>query len=177
VETNNRQKILMIAAAAGLGLLILDSLVISPLYASWEARSKQIADLRKTLAEDRQLLQRQTMILGRWDRIQTNALPSNESLAEATLLKAFDRWRQDGGVTISSTKLQWRDSGEDYLTLECRADATGDIRSIMRFLYDLEKDPMAVKIESLDLSSKDESGQQLSLGLQVSGLLLGSAQP
>ena len=94
------------------------------------------------------LIKRKSLLLGRWDRIQTNALPSNESLAESALLKSFYRWAQDSGVSIASTKLQWRESGEDYLTLECRADATGDIHAVTRFLYEMEKDPLAVKLES-----------------------------
>jgi hypothetical protein len=177
VEIKNRQKLLLIVAAAGLLLLVADSLVISPLYASWESRSKEITDMRKTLSDDRQLVKRKALLLGRWDRIQTNALPSNESLAESALLKSFYRWAQDSGVSIASTKLQWRESGEDYLTLECRADATGDMRAVTRFLYEMEKDPLAVKLESLEISSRDDGGQQLSLGLQVSGLLLGTQSP
>jgi hypothetical protein len=31
---------------------------------------------------------------------------------------------------------------------------------------------MALKIESLDLNSKDNTGQQLTLGMQISGLVL-----
>jgi hypothetical protein len=177
MEIKNRQKLLLIAAGAGLLFLVADSLIISPLYASWDARSKQIADLHKNLNEENHLLTQQARLTERWDRIRTNALPRNESLAEGALLKAFYRWAQDGGVSIGSTKLQWRESGEDYLTLECRADATGDMRSVTRFLYEMEKDPLAVKLESLEITSRDNNGQQLSLGIQVSGLMLSTPEP
>jgi hypothetical protein len=45
---------------------------------------------------------------------------------------------------------------------------------LTRFLYDVEKDPMALRLESLDLSAHDDAGQQLTLDLQVSGLAIKS---
>jgi hypothetical protein len=61
-------------------------------------------------------------------------------------------------------------------TLECRASATGDIQSLSKFIYDAEKDPLAVKVESVEITSRDNNGQQLSLVLQVSGLVLNQTQ-
>jgi len=43
---------------------------------------------------------------------------------------------------------------------------------LSRFIYDVEKDPMGLKLDSVDFSSRDNTGQQLTLALQVSGLAL-----
>jgi hypothetical protein len=51
-------------------------------------------------------------------------------------------------------------------------DATGDLGRLSRFLYQLERDPMALKLATLELGARDKEGQQLSLGLQLSGLVL-----
>jgi len=93
------------------------------------------------------------------------------------MLKAFDRWSQASSVSVSSLKPQWRQTDEDYTLLECRADASGNMETLSRFLYEVEKDPLALKVEALEITSHDNDGQQLSLGLQVSGLLLTPAQP
>ena len=58
------------------------------------------------------------------------------------------------------------------MTVECRADAFGSLQAITRFLYEIERDPLALKIESVEINARDRAGQQLSLGLQVSGLRL-----
>ena len=58
------------------------------------------------------------------------------------------------------------------MTLECRVDGFGNLSSLTRFLYDVEKDPMALKVEAVEITARDNDGQQLSLALQVSGLLL-----
>jgi hypothetical protein len=45
---------------------------------------------------------------------------------------------------------------------------------VSRFLYDIEKGPLGLKLESVDINSRDNTGKQLTLGLQVSGLVLTS---
>jgi hypothetical protein len=57
------------------------------------------------------------------------------------------------------------------MTLDCRADAVGNLSEIARFLYEVEKDPLAFKIEGVDITARDTEGQQLALALQVSGLV------
>ena len=69
----------------------------------------------------------------------------------------------------------WR--AEFFDKLECRVDASGDLETLSRFLYDIEKDPMALKLQSLEFSSHSDNGQQLTLALQVSGLVLTPPAP
>ena len=44
--------------------------------------------------------------------------------------------------------------------------------TLTRFLYEVEKDPIALKVDSMDITARDNDGQQLALALQISGLLL-----
>ena len=82
------------------------------------------------------------------------------------------------GVTRVSIKPQWKQPEDDYMTLECRVDYTGDMSRLSRFLYEVENDPMGVKVDNVEISSRDDTGRQLTLGLEVSGLLLNPpAQP
>ena len=58
--------------------------------------------------------------------------------------------------------------------MDWRVEASGDLDTLAHFLYDIEKGPMALKLESVDLSARDDTGQQFTLGLQVNGLALTS---
>jgi hypothetical protein len=58
------------------------------------------------------------------------------------------------------------------MTLECRADTFGNLASLTRFLYEIEKDPLALKVDAIEIAARDNEGQQLTLGVQISGLLL-----
>lgn len=168
----NRQQMLIIVAGAAFVLLVGDHLVFSPLVSAWKSRSAEIADLRKQVTKGNDLLKRETVYRSRWENMSTNTLPFNTSLAEQQVLNAFDTWSHESSVSVNSISPQWRRDKDGYMTLECRVDAAGTISTLSRFLYALEKDPMALRVESLELTSKDKEGSQLALGLQVSGLVL-----
>jgi hypothetical protein len=172
METKNREKLLLILTGGCLVLLLLNWLVVSPLIASWHHRSDRIADLRKSLADGDILIRRQDSIRSRWDRMSTNSLSSTPTVAERQLFDAFDRWVRESRVTEGSFKPELKPTEDNYSVMECHAEVTGTYSTIVRFLYDLENDPMGLQLEDVELTARDDSGQQISLGLEISGLLL-----
>jgi len=177
VQIKNRQQLLIIVAGVAFGLLIADALIFTPLTKAWQARSVRIADLRKQVDEGAKLLSRAEALRLRWKQMQTNALPNNNSKAEQQVLSAFDKWSQDARISVNSITPQWKqERDEAYQTLECRVDAAGSVGTLAKFLFNVERDPMALKIESVEITARDKDGQNLSLGLQISGLVLNGTE-
>jgi hypothetical protein len=172
VKIENRQQALIIAAIVVVGLLLLDRVVARPLSASWKARSLKIAELQKRISDGNATVRRANNIRDRWEQMKTNTLAADN--AERRLLEAFNRWSRESNISISSIQPQWKRGDDDYMTLECHANASGPINAMARFLYDIEKDPMALRVESVEVQSRDENGQTLAVNLQVSGLVLGN---
>jgi Tfp pilus assembly protein PilO len=173
MKIEDRQRFLVVLTLAVLGLLIADRLVFRPLTKSWKDRSERIADLRKQVTDGSLLLQRENSLRARWSQMSTNTLPTNPSLAEQQLLKAVDTWAQESHASVTGITPQWKNDEDDhYQTLECQVDTAGDLETLSRFLYDLEKNPMALKLESVELTSHDNTGQELVMGLRISGLVL-----
>jgi hypothetical protein len=177
MQIKNRQQLLIIGAVAAAVLLTGDRLVLSPLLKAWGGRATRIAELRKEVAQGKVLLQREQNIRARWQQMSRNALPNSTSAAEQQVFKAIDLWAQNSGVAISAITPQWKHDSDDYMTFECRVDAAGDLGKLSRFLYSVERDPAALKLELLELGARDKEGQQLSLGLQLSGLVLTPQKP
>lgn len=169
MKIENRQQVLAVVAIAVVSLLLLDRLVIDPLTKSWKARADNINDLQANITKGKSLIARGNRDRARWEEMKTNALPVDT--AERKLLEAFQRWSRESNTSVSSIQPQWK-QGEDYMTLECRANASGPVSALAQFIYNIEKDAMALRIESLEITSRDDNGQNLSLGLQVSGLIL-----
>lgn len=177
MEIKDRQKVLLIVAVACVLALIGNSLILNPLISSWKSRAQRISDLRSSVTQGQVLIDHEDAIRRRWDNMRTNTLPANTSVAETEFIKTFDRCARESGITVVSYRPQWKQN-DDYTTYECRADINGNIETIARFLYELEKDPMALKVDSMEIATHDDKGQQLSLGIQISGLLLtAQAQP
>lgn len=172
MKTENHQQLLIVLAIGAAAVFAADKLAVGPLTKLWKARSIRVAELRKEVADGALLLQREKSLRARWDEMLKNTLPNNASLAEQQLLKAFDAWSRESRVSINGITPQWKHDADDYMTLECRVDASGDLATLSRFLYDIEKDPMALKLESVELSARDNTGQELAMGVRVSGLVL-----
>jgi Tfp pilus assembly protein PilO len=178
MKIENRQQWLIVLTIAAMALLIGDRVVLGPMAHWWKTRAATITELRHQVKEGKLLIQREAAIRSRWDLMRTNTLPNNTSLAEEQVFKAFYGWERESGVSITDTTPQWKNDTDDYLTLNCRVEASGTLATLSRFLYDIEKGPLALKLDSVELSSRDNTGQQLILSLQVSGLaLVSQTQP
>jgi len=162
----------MVLTIAVVVLYATDLVVIEPMFGWWKTRAKTVAELREQVKNGRRLIQREAGLRGRWDQMRTNTLPDNPSLAEQQTLKAFDNWARESGSDVTGITPQWNNDSPDHLTLNCRLEAAGDLGTLSRFVYDIEKDPKAFKLESVELSAHDATGQQLTLDLQISGLVL-----
>lgn len=172
MKIENRQQILGVVAIAIVSLFVLDRVVVRSLTASWKARSERIAKLQKQINDGNATLKRANSIRDRWSEMQANTLAADN--AERRLLEAFNRWSRDSNISISSIQPQWKRGDDEYMTLECHANASGPINAMARFLYDIEKDPLALRIEAVEVQARDEAGQTLAVNLQVSGLVLGA---
>jgi hypothetical protein len=174
VKIKSREKLLILGAGLMIVYLAGERLIINPLIGFWKKRNDRIVQLDKDLTAGKLSIAREKTIRERWDMMRANALPASTADAEGKVLKAVDRWATASQVSLTSRKNQWKQSArdDDYTTLECRVDGTGDMQSIARFLYELEKDPLALRIEDLEVTSRDERGQLLALGVRFSGLKL-----
>lgn len=173
LTANHRQRLLLIAVGIGLALLVLDSLVFTPLTKSWRARSAEIATLKKNVAAGRGTIERGPRTENLWKEMQGQALPKDPAQAEQDLISAFDRWGRASNIELGAIKPQWKKGqGDRYSLLECRVDATGSLATLTRFLYEVERSPLALRVESIELSARDNNGQRLTLALLVSGLRL-----
>jgi len=170
IET--RQQFLVVLTIAVAALFVGERLVYEPLANWWSVRSQKVAELRKEVSDGRMLIQREKSLQSRWAQMRTNTLSADTSLAEQQVLKAFDNWSQDSRVTLTGITPQWNDDATNYLTVDWRVEAAGDLTALTRFLYDIEAGSTALKLESVNISARDDTGQQFTIGLQINGLAL-----
>ncbi|MDX9755288.1 MAG: hypothetical protein RBU29_15085 [bacterium] len=170
MNTANRERILIIASLACLVLLVGDKLILSPMLNAWTTRADAIEQLENDLFKGRLLLEREEDYRARWQAIREGALPKDISSAENLVLKSVDRWVNQSRINLVSFKPQWKQTEEDWMSLECRAIAQGNMESVVRFLYEIETETLPLRITGLELSSKDETGQIMTFGIEISAI-------
>jgi hypothetical protein len=172
MKIKNRQDFLVVLTIVAAGLFVGVNFVLTPLQHWWSDRQAQVRQLREQVSEGHQLIRRDSVIRGKWADMQANSLPASAPDAEQQFLKAMDNWSRDSGATISSIMPQWKSDSTNYMTLDCRVEAGGDLNALSRLIYDIEKGPMPLRLDSVELSSHDNSGQVMTLGLEINGLAL-----
>ncbi len=172
MKIENRQQFLIVLTAVVVALWLGDMVVFEPLGKLWSARSAQITSLSKQVKDGNTLIKRETAVRSRWSDMRTNSLAANPSLAGQQVIAALDNWSRASGAEVTSIMPQWKNDSTNYMTFNCRVEASGTLGNLSQFLYSIEKGPMALKLDSVELSAHTDTGQQLTLGLQISGLAL-----
>ncbi len=173
-KAGNREKLLMIVAVVSIVVVIGDNLILTPLMNFWDERSKRIGELREFVARGEALLEREDSVRRRWLKMKKESLSQQLSLAENDVYKAVDRWAADSQISFTSLKPHWQDydDEDEYKTLECRATGFGTLQEISRFLYELEHDPLSLRIEDFEIAARSNEADSLTLSLRFSGLVL-----
>jgi hypothetical protein len=172
VPIKNRQQLLVIVAVSAVSLFAADKLLLGPLLKAWDVRAARIKVLRNQVSRGKMLVQRDRPIRNHWEQMQSRALTNNSSAAEQLVFNTIDGWARETGVLVNAITPQWKQDADDHATYECRVDASGDLSRLSRFLYRIERGALALRLDDVELSARDKDGQQLSLGLQLSGLML-----
>ena len=172
MKIENRQQFLIMLTAAVVALYLGDMIVFEPLGKLWSSRSTTITNLRNQVKDGNGLLKRESAIRDQWKNMRANALPANTSQAAQQVINALDNWSQSSTAEVESIMPQWKNDSTNYMTLNCHVQARGTMGSLSQFIYQIEKGPMALKLDSVQLDSHDDAGQKLTLDLQISGLAL-----
>ena len=172
MKIKNRQEFLVVLAVVAAGLFVGVNWVFTPLQGWWSDRQTQVRNLREQVKEGNGLIKREDAIRSHWSNMLSNALPANSSLAEQQFLTSLDGWARDSGATITDIMPQWKNEATNYMTLTCRVETRGDLGSLSKLIYDIEKGPLMARLNTVELSSSDNSGQVMTLGLEINALAL-----
>jgi len=167
-----RERILVIAAVVGIVLLMGDKLIVSPLFRVWKTRAERISQLKQNLENGSVLLERKDAIDRKWRDMNERSLSLDIAAAENKILNAVNRWASQSRLNMTSLKPRWLHDEENSKKLEFRLTGSGDVESVSRFLYEIENDPLAIKLEDIEISSRDDRGRELELSVRFTGLIL-----
>jgi len=172
-KITQRQRFLFLVAGISIALLILDRIAYTPLTALWRSHAAEIRKLEADVASGAGLIGRAQSLQQTWADMQSRSLPKDPSQAEQDLITALDRCRRTSGIELGSIKPQWKRGLTDRNSLlECRIDATGTLATLGRFVYEVEKSSLALRLDSLAMTARDDTGQKIALELVVTGLRL-----
>ena len=169
----NRERLLTITAMICVGLLLTVYLVINPLAANWESRSQKIERLSRRIKQGEQLLARERVYQADWREMRENSLPENTGQAELLVQEAMNRWVDASGINVLTRQPRWNDVRDLGRLYDMRVTASGTLYQVARFLYELEKDPLALRLQEVTLrTDENQAGRELRLTAHFTGIVI-----
>ena len=183
---NKREKLLLTIALLAVAILAGDRLVLGPLVNNWQTRATKIIELEQNVANGDELLPREKSHTKKWERYWGGNLNSTNSVAEDEVLRAIENWTGDSGILLTSVKPQWQNHEYEFLgkeiaenktysykTYDVRLVAEGTMREAVEFVHAIESDKLPLKVERLELASREKTGKLISVSVHFTGLQLG----
>jgi Tfp pilus assembly protein PilO len=177
MDIKKRERILILAALACIVLLTGDRFILTPMGRTWKKRSERISLLKKNVEKGDLLLERREDIKERWRKIKEAGFSDDPSAAENGIFTRVNEWAGQSGLTLNSLKPRWAESGDEEKKLEFRLSGTGNLDTVSRFLYELERDSLPLSLEDFGISVRDKQSRSLDFSARFSSLILKEPNP
>ncbi len=169
---SKRERYIVAATVIVVSILVLDRYVVTPLL---EHRAQVEAEKQNLLREMRIAMNqfaRRRQMGQEWKDMLAAGLKGDAAEVESRVLHAVRNWSEESGLSLSSVKPERIARGGDLQEITFHAAGIGSMRSVAQFLWRLETSSLPVRVKDLQLGSRKEGADELSLQLRISALYL-----
>lgn len=172
MTSSGRERLIVLVLAVALVALALDRWALTPLLDRGDEAETRKTVLLNEMATAESLLTRRHTLEPRWRQMLAGSMKRDPAEAESQVLHALGSWAADAGFNIVSLKPE-RSTKETLLPeIDVRAAGTGPMSAVSRFLWHLEMADIPLKVKTIQIASRREGSDDLSVQLQISTLYL-----
>ncbi len=165
-----RERVILLVMVAVLAALALDRFALTPLLDRRQAAQAERDRLVAEMARAESLLSRRKVIGPRWRRMTAEGLKPDPAEAESQVLRAIGVWADEARLNLVSLRPERSEEASLLPEIEFRATGTGSMAAVSRFLWRLETASIPLHIKNLELASRREGTDNLSVQLKMSTL-------
>lgn len=169
---SKREHYIVVTAIAALALLVADRYVLTPILSHRARMETKIQSLTGEKERAATLFSRKSLMTRKWNEMIAGGLKTDPAEAESQVLHAMRDWAQEAGLTLWSMKPERLHREDDLREIMFQAAATGPMSAVSRFLWRIETTSIPLRVKEVQLSSRREGTDALSLQLRVSTLYL-----
>ena len=166
---SQRERNIGIGTAAVLGFAALWYLAISPYLEGRAALRKQVEQVRGTIDQGNDTLDRRNRLNKVWMAMQAGGMKMDSSDAETQVLRSLTSWAQSSKLSVSISRDSDRTEGKFQL-VNCRANATGGQEALTDMLWYIESATIPLRVNSVDITPLNGDENKLSIKFDVSTL-------
>jgi hypothetical protein len=170
MKFSNREKYIGYGTAAVIGLLLLDSALLSPLFARLNDADGRVAKSSQELMASDQLFQNSNRARRKWKEMAGNSVKTDASSAESQLLNSARQWAGAAGLSVMSLKPGKADKERGFEKAVMQIAGTGTMEQVSRFMYAVETARIPVRIGDLQMNSRKEGTDDLSVQITLTSI-------
>lgn len=174
---SKRERYIAIVAGVVIGLLLFDYFIYTPITDRTAAIDADLEEVNDELTEASILFSRSAKLNREWAQLAGSNVPRSETEAESRVLNSAREWAQSAGLTLTQLKPDRTEDVENFKVRSFRAVATGQMEQVGRFLYSIEKGEIPIRISDLNIASKKEGQDDLTVTLTVTTIFLPPTAP
>lgn len=171
---SKRERLLAIATVLVLGALALNAIVIDPAVKKRRETADKRLELEAQVAEAQNIFDRRKLLERKWkgllDGMQTDAD------AESRIARALNEWAGQTRLEVASVKPDRRAGEKGMNEVTFALAGQGTLQAVASFLYRVETSELPVKVTSVTLGSRSESGDSMSLDLRISAVYVDTSR-
>jgi Tfp pilus assembly protein PilO len=184
---SSRERTLIGAAGAVLGLALVRFLIVSPFLAYRESLRDEIVSHREMLQNDQAYLARASEVTKHLEALRTRyreihgqLIPGDTpTLAAAALQDTLHQLASEKGISIQSTQVMREETVGEFRRIAVRLTVTGELKQLAEFLAAVEYGPKRFSIPFLEISRRGavlrgQSQRALAATIEVNAFLQGS---
>jgi Tfp pilus assembly protein PilO len=169
---SRRERVVLIAALAVLGLLAGDRFVVEPLLKWRWAVDARRAALAQRLVRDEGVLRRRRELMPLWEAMQASLKPS-AAAAESQIMHVVRDAADASGLELSLLKPEQLTDKGKLPRIAVQASLSGPMKSVTDFLYRLQTAPAPLRLTELQLAVPKEGVDELTVQVRLTTLSLG----
>jgi Tfp pilus assembly protein PilO len=161
-----------VVAALAVVAFVVNSYVITPLTKSHAELEAEQQRLGQEFERATHMLRRQRLMARELRDMTANGLTRDPLDAESRLLHAIRDWAEETGLSVSSVKPERGKDDTEIGRIDVLVSGTGSMQAVARFLWKAENARLPLRINDLQLGSRKDGMDDLSLQLRLSTLYL-----
>jgi hypothetical protein len=154
------------------GILVLDWVVLTPLIDRRQVVDAQMRLAREEVDRADRLFNNRIRLNRKWNEMSGTALKSDGATAESQIIRAVGDWALDAGLNLSSVKPERSEKDRQFQKIAFRANATGNMAAISKFIWRLQTSKIPVRVIDLSITTRRDGTDDLSLDLGISTLYM-----
>jgi Tfp pilus assembly protein PilO len=172
---SKRERLILVATLGVIGLALLYQYALTPLLDAREAAIARQTTLEQQVAANATLMKHRDKLSPLWKEMTTGGLKHDPTEAESQVLHALGDWAREAGVKIVALKPERSTEKRSLQEIAFQAVGTGSMKAISQFLWRIETAKIPLRIKELQLGTRKEGTDDLTIQLRLTTLYQSAA--